>query len=128
MTIDIHSAEFRDRRRAHRLQVDIPVDLILGDGTVLKVNASNLSLDGLLFSCDDWTSKKIEHRGIQNHPLNHIQISIVANFSKQKKLYANCRIISARRESQDSYVIGLEFIDFQKNSEANLLEYMTSLN
>ena len=125
---EMHPPGFKDRRYSFRHEADMPVDLLLKDGTVLKVKACNLSLDGLLFSCDDWASKKIESRGIQNHPLDHIQISVTAELGQYKNLQANCSIITARRISQDHYQIGLEFIDFQNNSDANLLAYINSLN
>lgn len=116
-----------ERRLSWRHQVDIPVDLLLSNGIMLKVNACNLSLKGILFSCDNWISNKIEPRGIQNHPLDHIQFSISAELDKNKKLYANGRIVIARRVSQDNYLIGLEFIDFQKDSYTNLQAYINSL-
>ncbi len=123
----MHTPGFKDRRRSFRHQIDMPVDLLLKDGTILKVKACNLSLNGLLFSCDEWTSKKIESRGIQNHPLDHIQISLTTELDQYKNLQANCSIITARRISQDHYLIGLEFIDFQNNSDADLKAYIDSL-
>ena len=123
----MHSPGLTERRLFFRHQVDIPVDLLLSNGTMLKVNACNLSSDGIQFSCDNGISKKIESRGIQNYPLDHTQISITAELDKDKKLRANCRLVIARRISQDNYLIGLEFIDFQKNSNASLQAYINSI-
>lgn len=126
--LDMLPPGLKERRLSFRHQVDIPVDLLLENGTALKVNACNLSLKGILFNCDDWISHKIESRGIQHHPLDHIQIGITAELDKDKKLYASSRIVIARRVSQDKYQIGLEFIDFQQNSDDNLQAYINSLN
>ena len=123
----MHSLRYKDRRRNFRHKVDIPIDLRLKDGTTLKVKACNLSLNGILFSCDDWTSKKIESRGIQNHPFDHIQITITAELGQYKNLQANCRIITARRVSQERYQIGMKFNDFLNNSDTNLQAYIKSL-
>jgi c-di-GMP-binding flagellar brake protein YcgR len=37
------------------------------------------------------------------------------------KLYARCRVVVARRLSQDEYMLGIEFIDFENGSD-RLLE------
>lgn len=125
--MDMRIAKFKERRHSIRHQVNLPVDLQLNDGSIINVKASNLSLGGLIFNCDDWVSKKIESRGIQHHSLDHTQISITLELGKHRKLYADCRIIIARRVSQDNYLIGLEFIRFHKNTDATLLAYIDSL-
>ncbi len=124
----MHPSTHNEQRLSFRHEVDIPVDLLLlSSSTTLKVNACNLSLNGILINCDEWASKQIESRGIHNHPFDHIQISVIAELNKHDKLYANCRIVIARRVSQDNYLIGLEFIDFQKGSHASLQTYINSL-
>ncbi len=123
----MHPSKFKERRQFLRYQVNLPVDLHLENSIALKVHASNLSLGGLMFSCDDWISKKIESRGIQHHSLDHTQISISMELDNTKMLYANCRIVTARRVSQDNYLVGLEFTEFQKKSEDSLQAYINSL-
>ena len=123
----MHPSIHNEQRLSFRHQVDLPVDLILSSGTTLKVNACNLSMKGILISCDEWGSKQIESRGIHNHPFDHIRINIITELDKQNKLHANSRIIIARRMSQDNYLIGLEFINFQNNSDASLQTYIDSL-
>ncbi|MCP4074741.1 MAG: PilZ domain-containing protein [Gammaproteobacteria bacterium] len=123
----MHPSIHNEQRLSFRHQVDIPVELLLSNGTALKVNACNLSINGILVSCDEWASNQIESRGIHNHPFDHIRINIVAELHNQNKLFANSRIIIARRMSQDNYLIGLEFIDFQNDSDASLQTYINSL-
>jgi hypothetical protein len=114
-----------ERRCTHRFKIKLPVELILEDGAVLPVESVDISNKGLQFSCDSWVADEIEPRGIQNHPLEQIRLKTVIDFpgmdTHNSKLYARCRIVAARRVSQDDYQIGLEFVDFENGSE-HLLE------
>jgi c-di-GMP-binding flagellar brake protein YcgR len=40
------------------------------------------------------------------------------------RLYARCRIVVARRLSEEEYLIGLEFVDFENGSERLLERYI----
>ena len=117
-----------ERRAAHRFKVKLPVELILEDGTVIPVEASDISTRGLQFSCDSWIADEIEPRGIQNHPLDQIRLKAVADFpgmeNNNSKLYARCRVVAARRLSQDEYLLGIEFIDFENGSERVLENFI----
>ena len=114
-----------ERRCTHRYKTKLPVELILEDGTILPVESVDISNKGLQFCCDSWVADEIEPRGIQNHPLDQIRLKAVIDFpgmdNDSSKLYARCRIVVARRISQDEYLIGLEFVDFENGSE-HLLE------
>ena len=125
--ISIKSVPY-ERRSAHRYKVKLPVELILEDGTVLPVESTDISNKGLQFSCDSWVADEIEPRGIQNHPLDQIRLKAVTDFPGMDKynsrLYARCRIIVARRLSQDEYLLGIEFIDFENGSERLLEKFI----
>ena len=117
-----------ERRSTHRYKVKLPVELILEDGTVLPVESTDISNKGLQFACDSWVADEIEPRGRQNHPLDQIRVKAVTDFpgmaTYSSKLYARCRIIVARRLSQDEYLLGLEFIDFENGSERLLEKFI----
>ena len=117
-----------ERRNTHRYKVKLPVELILEGGAVLPVESVDISTSGLQFACDSWIADEIEPRGIQNHPLDQIRLKAVTDFpgmdKYSSKLYARCRIVIARRLSQDSYLLGLEFIDFENGSERLLEKFI----
>ena len=117
-----------ERRCTHRYRIKLPVELILEDGTVLPVEAVDISNKGLQCSCDSWIADEIEPRGIQNHPLDQIRLKAVIDFPDMNKysskLYARCRIVVARRVSQDDYLIGLAFVDFENGSERLLEKFI----
>jgi len=116
-----------DRRKSLRYSVQLQVDLVLADGSIFPIEVNDLSANGLQFRCDSWLADEIEPRGIQNHPLDRIQIKAVTNLpvSGENKLYARCRIITARRLSQEEYILGLEFIDFENSSEKVLEKFIS---
>jgi c-di-GMP-binding flagellar brake protein YcgR len=116
-----------DRRQSFRYPVELQVDLVLSDGSILPVEACNISSNGLQFRCDSWLADEIEPRGIQNHPLDRIQLKVVTDLpiSGENRVYARCRVIVARRLSQEEYLLGLEFIDFEKSSEKVLERFIS---
>ena len=117
-----------ERRSTHRYRVKLPVELILENGTVLPVESIDISNRGLQFRCDSWVADEIEPRGIQNHPLDQIRFKLVANLpgmdEYKSRLYARCRIIVARRLSQNEYILGIEFVDFENGSDRLLERFM----
>lgn len=117
-----------ERRSAHRYRVRLPVELILENGTVLPVESIDISNKGLQFSCDSWVADEIEPRGLQNHPLDQIRFKLVADLpgmdEHNSRLYARCRIIVARRLSQNEYILGIEFSDFENGSDRLLERFM----
>jgi c-di-GMP-binding flagellar brake protein YcgR len=121
-----------ERRCTHRYKVKLPVELILEDGTVLPVESVDISNKGLQFICDSWVADEIEPRGIQVHPLEQIRLKAVIDFpgmdQDSSKMYARCRIVVARRMSQDEYVIGLAFVDFENGSERLLEKFIRQTN
>jgi hypothetical protein len=121
-----------ERRCTHRYKVKLPVELILEDGTVLPVESVDISNKGLQFICDSWVADEIEPRGIQVHPLEQIRLKAVIDFpgmdKDSSKMYARCRIVVARRMSQDEYVIGLAFVDFENGSERLLEKFIRQSN
>jgi len=125
MIIDIPGVS--DRRQTPRYQVKLSVDMVLEGGDILSVSSRNISSCGLQIICDTWVTNKIEPRGIQNHSVSHICIKAVTELpitDDAKKLYANCRILSVQRLSQDEYMLNLAFIDFENGTEQTLNKFL----
>ncbi len=125
MIIDIPGAS--DRRQTPRYQIELAVDLVLADGDILSVSSRNISSCGLQIICDTWVTDKIEPRGIQNHAVSHLQLKAITELPAAEdtnKLYANCRIMSVQRLSQDEYMLSLAFIDFENGTEQVLNKFL----
>ncbi len=116
-----------ERRQSPRYEIDLAVDLILVNGNALAVHTRNISSCGLQIICDSWVTDEIEPRGIQNHATSHIRLKTIGELpvgGNSKKLYANCRIMSVQRMSQDAYMLNLAFIDFENGSEKVLDDFI----
>lgn len=125
MIIDIPGVS--DRRQTPRYQIELAVDMVLADGDILSVSSRNISSCGLQIICNTWVTDRIEPRGIQNHSVSHIRIKAVTELpiaDVTKKLYANCRIMSVQRLSQDEYMLSLAFIDFENGTEQALNKFL----
>lgn len=125
MILDIPGVN--DRRQTPRYEINLSVDLVLDNGSILTVNTRNISSSGLQIICDSWVTDEIEPRGIQNHAISHLRFKAVTDLpigDDTKKLYASCRIMSVQRLSQDEYMLNLAFIDFENGTEIVLDEFV----
>jgi hypothetical protein len=133
MIIDIPGVS--ERRQTPRYEAKLALDMVLQNGNVVSVTTRNISSCGLQIICDTWVTDEIEPRGIQSHSVSHLRIKAITELpiagentsddnNSIKKLYANCRIISVRRMSQDEYMLSLAFIDFENDSEKVLIDYL----
>jgi len=125
MIIDIPGVS--ERRQSPRYEIELAVDLALEDGSILTVSTRNISSSGMQIICDTWVTDEIEPRGIQSHAISHIRLKAVTELpigDEQRKLYANSRLMSVQRMSQDVYMLNLAFIDFENGSEQNLDKFL----
>ena len=125
MIIDIPGVS--DRRQTPRYLIELAVDMVLADGDILSVSSRNISSCGLQIICDTWVTDQIEPRGIQSHSVSHLRIKAVTELpidGNDHKLYANCRIMSVQRLSQDEYMLNLAFIDFENGTEQTLNRFL----
>ena len=125
MIIDIPGVS--DRRQTPRYVIKLAVDMVLENGSILKVTTRNISSCGLQIICGTWVTDEIEPRGIQNHALSHRRIKAVTELPighETKKLFSNCRIMSVQRMSQEEYMLNLAFIDFENDSEQALDKFL----
>lgn len=116
-----------ERRKSPRYVTDIPVDIVLNDGNILTVTTRNISNSGLQIACDSWVANEIEPRGIHSHNVSQLQFKMVADLTigdSVQKLYANARIMSVQRMSQDHYILSIKFLDYENGSQDVLNKYL----
>ena len=125
MIIDIPGVS--DRRQTPRCVIKLSVDMVLENGSILKVTTRNISSCGLQIICDNWATNKIDPRGIQRPTVGYIRMKTVTELpigDETEKLYTNCRMMSFQRMSQDEYMLNLAFIDFENGSEQILDRFL----
>ena len=116
-----------ERRQTPRYEIQLALDLVLENGNILTVTTRNISSCGVQIICDTWVTDEIEPRGIQSHAVSHIRMKTVTELPVEggtKKLYANCRMMSVQRMSQDEYMLNLAFIDFENGTEKILDDFL----
>ena len=127
MTMIIDIPGVSDRRQTPRYEIQLQVDMVLDNGSILTVTSRNISSSGLQIICDTWVTDEIEPRGIQSHAISHLRFKAVTELPLEdgpKKLYTNCRMLSVRRMSQDEYMLNLAFIDFENGTEEVLIKVL----
>ena len=125
MIIDIPGVS--DRRQSPRYEIELTVDLMLDNGTIVTVSTRNISSSGLQIICDTWVTDEIEPRGIQSHSTSQIRLKAITELpigDETRKLYSNCKLMSVQRMSQDEYMLNLAFIDFENGSEQALDKFL----
>lgn len=116
-----------ERRQSSRYEIDLPVELVLSNGTMITVNARNISNNGVQIACDAWIADEIEPRGLQSHSINHLRFKIAADLKVDdtiQKFYANCRIMAVHRVSQEEYLLSIKFLDFENGTQSLLNKYL----
>lgn len=125
MNIDIPGVS--DRRQTPRYEIELSVDLVLENGSILTVSSRNISSCGLQIICDTWVTDEIEPRGIQSHSISHLRLKAITDLpigDETNKLYSNCRVMSVQRMSQDEYMLNLAFVNFENGSEQVLDSFL----
>ncbi len=120
-----------ERRQSARYEMNLPVDIVQESGNILSASTRNISSNGLQVVCDTWVTNEIEPRGIQSHSINHLRFKIVAQLPVEDttmKLYANCRVVSVHRLSQDEYILSLVFLNFENGTEGALEKFINQYN
>ena len=116
-----------ERRKSPRYHLGLSVDIVLEGGNILTVNTSNVSSNGLQISCDSWIANEIEPRGIQSHNVSQLRFKVIGDLKLDdslQKFYANSRIMSVHRVSQDKYLLSIAFIDFENGTQSVLSEFI----
>ena len=119
-----------ERRLAPRYDNQLQIDLILSETDILPIAICSISLHGLQMNCDGWLADEIEPQGIQKLAMSRKKLKISANLpfdNSFKKIIINTHVAAVRRLSQDEFLIGLEFDNYEDNSKEVLKEYIDML-
>lgn len=119
-----------ERRQSPRFLLKQELDIVLESGNHLSVESRNISSAGMQIQCDSWATNELEPRGIQSHAVSHLRFKAVIPLSVQgetRKVYANCRVRSVQRLSQDEFILSLSFTDFENGTDAILKAYLNDV-
>ena len=116
-----------DRRQTPRYVIKLAIEMVLENGSTVTVTTRNISSSGLQIICDSWATEKIDPHRIKSHAIGHLRMKTITELligDEKVKLYANCRMMSFQRKSQDEYMLNLAFINFENGSEQILDRFL----
>ena len=127
---------FVSRRKHERYKVgDFQVEVKKPDGTKLNAVLSDISYRGFQIICTGRTSRIFsQETGIlTDADTNEVEITIkIKSKNKERKIIADCRIVYIAKnediEGENSFVVGLQVIDFRGKSLAIIKQLMKKLN
>ncbi len=124
------------RRKHERYNVgDFPVEVKKPDGTRLSAALVDISYRGFQILCTGRTSRIFsQETGIlTDDDTNEVEITIkVKSRVKERKIIADCRIVYIAKnddvEGENSFVVGLQVIDFRGTSLAIIKQLIKKIN
>ena len=117
-----------DKREYPRVNVKLPLEIVRSGGEVLPAVVLNISRAGMQVGCDWATMIRIvpqTHRVAAAEDLElPVRVTLSFQAEPQATLHALCRVVSARRVSQDQYHVGLQYVSIEADGDAILERYI----
>lgn len=117
-----------DKREYPRVKVKLPLEIIRSGGEVLPARVLNISRAGMQVACDWATMIRIVPQTHRVAAAEDLELPVRAMLSFRSKsqatLHALCRVVCARRVSQDQYHVGLQYVSIEGDGETILEHYI----
>lgn len=110
-----------ERRRYPRIKTDLPIEIQKEESdAIVQGTISDLSSTGVQVACSPDEAERFGTRGQQID----VQVRFRVPAPDAAPVAARCRLVFARRVCADRYCVGLNFIDVDDDSFANLAAFM----
>ena len=126
-----HLAEAKvlvDLRRYPRFETQFTAEAAAGNGHKTAVTITNISRSGLRLDADRYVLDALFPdyiRKTRYTPTNlQVNFSVPDATNQQRPIKVRCKSVYIRREKQDNWQIGMEFVNFDVGEEA-LIEYLS---
>jgi hypothetical protein len=104
----------KERRRYPRLEVELPLDIVLSDGAVLAAKAINICINGLQLSCDHATALRLVPKGYLAKPGQQIggvlRLELPFVTQPSATIEIHCKVVNLRRLSANEYRFNVAFL------------------
>ncbi len=118
-------AMIKERRILPRLNADIPVEVIMPNGSILKSSTVNLSMNGLKIGCDREQAKLMFSVSANGEPIElKICLKLPITPSPPTEICLLCRIVISRRLKEHIYHIGLKYLNLSDHQRKILTSYL----
>ena len=111
----------KEKRQFPRIRARLPLKIISLGGQVLPATSLDMSLDGIQIECNHQTQQQLlldheKEKSGQPVELN-LQLTIPVTQNSTRKIEVRCRLVISRRLAQDTYHLGLNYLDFEETEQ-----------
>lgn len=111
----------KEKRQYPRVKAKLPLKIITPSGEVLPATSLDMSLDGIQIECDHQTQQQLvldNEKTKPGHPVElNVQLKIPATKHSKNTVEMRCRLVISRRLAQDTYHLGLNYLDFEDTEQ-----------
>lgn len=114
-----------EKRRHPRIDLQIEANILLAGITENGI-MKNLSRSGIQMECQHQLIEQLSNfksnAGV--FPDFELEFGLPSSDESNKTIKSTCNVTYCRRQSQDSYLLGLNFISLAEQDERELVEYV----
>ena len=111
----------KEKRQFPRVKARLPLKIINPDGDILQATSLDMSLDGIMVECDHQTQQQLMSGNEKENPGQpiefHVQVQIPVTKNSNHRVEMRCRLVTSRRLAQDTYHLGLNYLDFENTEK-----------
>jgi hypothetical protein len=117
-----------NRREFPRVETEFLVEIVQPNGKLVPAGAVNISQAGLQLACDRPTAERIvkEARQVgQGHPAEtDVKFALPFADGARRPVEAHCQIIWSKKVEENSYRIGIRFLDVTGQGDDALTRFI----
>ncbi len=113
-----------ERRLSPRIEVSLPVELLLPDGQLFAMKSIDMSYLGISFNCDCWTVRQIFPSGHWSGPRDRVNFTLSIKVDEDFTLDCDSLVTRFLRLSENEYHVGVQFLNLDDETQHSLIHYV----
>ncbi len=113
-----------ERRQSPRVEVSVPVEILLSDGELLSIPSIDISYTGVSFNCNYWTVKRLFPEAHWSGPKDQVTFDLSVELSDDLLLASESVVTRFLRLSENEYHIGVQFLNIDDETQRSLVSYV----
>lgn len=113
-----------ERRLSPRVEISLPVDVLMANGQVLSISSIDISYLGMSFNCDYWTVQQLFPEGHWSGPKDRVTLGLRIALKEDFLLACQALVTRFLRLSENEYHIGVQFQELDDETQHSLINYV----
>ena len=113
-----------ERRLSPRIEVNLPVDVLMDNGEVLSIPSIDISYMGVSFNCDYWTVQQLFPEGHWSGPKDRVTFNLSVPLSDEFMVACDALVTRFLRLSENEYHIGVQFLNLDDETQHSLIHHV----